>query len=97
MTDPLEPSDLQIMAINLCSGIPLSQSKCGAPFLVSGKLGTLLAINRIFPLNPSTGTDRILQLSPLTPFSLNAYRGNRPQRSPVSLKASYCVIVLPDR
>ena len=65
-------SDFEIKERNLCKGSPLSQSKYGVPFLVNGNSGTVLASNLSFPVSPSIFTRNILQLSPLTPFSLYA-------------------------
>ena len=52
---------------------------------------------RSLPVRDSTSTRMIRQLSPLTPFSLYAYRGRRPHLSPVTRKASYWSMVRPER
>jgi len=93
----LAPSDRHTSARKRCRGIPWDQSRCGVPLRVGGSFGILLERCRNLPVNDSTSTRMILQLSPLTPLSLYAYRGNRPHLSPVERSASYWSIVLPDR
>ena len=68
----LAPSDLLIKARNLWRAIPSFQSRNWEPVAVNGRGGMLLERWRNFPVKPSTLTLKIRQLSPLTPFSLNA-------------------------
>ena len=81
----------------MCRGIPCSQSRNGLPERARGKGGIFLWSIRNLPFKELVSTRKTRHESPLTPLSLCAYKGIKPQRSPSLRIDSCCSQVRPDR